>query len=248
MPTIMITGCSSGFGLETARYFADKEWDVVATMRSPRADVLPSLERIRVLPLDVTDAASIAKAVAAAGPVDALVNNAGIGFLNALEGTPIETVRDIFETNTVGTIAMMQAVLPQMRERRAGVIVNVTSSVTYKPMPLLSVYAASKAAVNALSAGVALELEQFGVRVRVVRPGRAPDTAFSDNARARMGNGFPEHYVALVQQVFARFEQDTGPVTSADDVAEAVWRAVTDKNSPADFPAGADAITWSEGG
>lgn len=247
MSTIMITGCSSGFGLETARHFADKGWNVVATMRSPREGVLPPSERIRVLPLDVTDAASIVDALAAAGPIDALVNNAGIGFLNALEGTPMETVRDIFETNTLGTIALMQAVLPDMRERRAGVIVNVTSSVTYKPLPLLSVYTASKAAVNAFSASVALELEQFGVRVRVVRPGRAPDTAFSDNARTRMGSGFPEPYAELVQQVFARFEQDIGPVTSAEDVAQAIWRAVTDESSPADFPAGADAVAWSQG-
>lgn len=170
MPTILITGCSSGFGLETARHFAEREWNVIATMRSPREDVLASSERVRVLALDVTDAASIADAVTAAGPIDALVNNAGIGFLNALEGTPIDTARGIFETNTLGTIAMMRAVLPQMRERRAGVIVNVTSSVTYRPLPLLSVYTASKAAVNAFTDSVALELEPFGVRVRVVLP------------------------------------------------------------------------------
>ena len=95
------------------RHFADRDWNVIATMRSPREDVLPSSERVRVLALDVTEAASIADAIAAAGPIDAVVNNAGIGFLNALEGTPIDTARGIFETNTLGTIAMMQAVLPQ---------------------------------------------------------------------------------------------------------------------------------------
>lgn len=246
MPTILITGCSSGFGLETARYFAERAWNVIATMRSPREDVLASSERVRILPLDVTDAASIAETIAAAGPIDALVNNAGIGFLNALEGTPIETARDIFETNTIGTIAMMQAVLPQMREKRAGVIVNVTSSVTYRPLPLLSVYTASKAAVNAFTDSVALELEPFGVRVRVVLPGRAPDTSFGDNARVRMTGGFPEPYAGLVQQVFAGWEQDTGPTTSAGDVAEAVWQAVTDEGSQAHIPAGADAEAWSQ--
>lgn len=246
MSTILITGCSSGFGLETARHFADKGWHVVATMRSPRGDVLPSSERLTVLALDVTDSASIAEAIAAAGPIDALVNNAGIGFLNALEGTPVEIARDIFEANTFGTMAVMQAVLPQMRERRAGVIVNVTSSVTYRPLPLLSVYTASKAAVNAFSDSVALELEPFGVRVRVVLPGRAPDTSFSENVRARMTSGFPEPYAGLVQQVFAGWEQDTGPTTSARDVAEAVWRAVTDESSPAHIPAGADAVAWSQ--
>jgi NAD(P)-dependent dehydrogenase (short-subunit alcohol dehydrogenase family) len=248
MPTVLITGCSSGFGLETARHFADRDWNVVATMRTPRADVLAGLERVRVLPLDVTDVHSIADAVAATGPIDALVNNAGIGFLNALEGTPLDTVQTIFDTNTFGTIAMMQAVVPQMRERGAGVIVNVTSSVTYKPLPLLSVYSASKAAVNAFSDSVALELAPFGIRVHVVLPGRAPATSFGDNARARMTDGFPEPYAALVQQVIAGWAEDTGPVTSAADVAEAVWHAVTDEGAPAHIPAGADAIAWSGNG
>lgn len=242
MPTILITGCSSGFGLETARLFAARGWNVIATMRTPREDILPASDRVRVLPLDVTDAASIAHVVAEAGAVDALVNNAGVGFLNALEGTPIATARHIFETNTLGTIAMMQAVLPQMRARRAGVVVNVTSSVTYRPLPLLSVYTASKAAVNAFSDSVALELAPFNVRVRVVLPGRAPTTRFGDNARALMSDGFPEAYMPFVQQVMASRQDDTGPTTSSEDVAEAVWRAVTDVDAPANLPAGADAI------
>src|SRR6201996_6056580 len=126
MKTILIHGCSSGFGLETAKYFLDRDWKVIATMRTPREDVLPRSENLRVLSLDVTDPESLRHAVEAAGPIDVLVNNAGIGFLNAVEGTPMETVREIFETNTLGTIAMTQAVLPQFRQRKAGVVVNVT--------------------------------------------------------------------------------------------------------------------------
>ena len=242
MPTVLITGCSSGFGLETARHFADNGWNVVATMRTPREDILPASDRVRIVALDVTDPNSIARAIAAAGPIDALVNNAGIGFLNAAEGTSMGTVRDIFETNTFGTIAMAQAVLPQFRERRAGVIVNVTSSVTLLPLPLLSVYTASKAAVNAFSDVLALEVEPFGIRVRVVLPGRAPHTSFGDNARKLMTAGFPEPYSGMVEQVFAGWAQDTGPVTGPGDVAAAVWRAVTDQNAPAHIPAGADAV------
>ncbi len=245
MSTILITGCSSGFGLETARHFADHGWNVVATMRTPRDDVLPPSERVRIVALDVPDPASIASAVAAAGPIDALVNNAGIGFLNAVEGTPMADARAIFETNTLGTIAMTQAVLPQFRERRAGVIVNVTSSVTLKTLPLLSVYTASKAAVNAFSDVIALELAPFGVRVRVVLPGRGPGTRFGENAQARMTGGFPEPYADMVQKVFAGWQQDSGLVTSASDVAEAVWLAVTDPASPAHIPAGADAVAWA---
>jgi NAD(P)-dependent dehydrogenase (short-subunit alcohol dehydrogenase family) len=245
MSTVLITGCSSGFGLETARFFADKGWDVVATMRAPREDALPASDRIRVLPLDVTDAASIAAVIEAAGPIDALVNNAGIGYFNAVEGTPMDTVRDIFETNTLGTIAMTQAVIPQFRERRAGVIVNVTSTVTLKNLPFLSVYTASKAAVNAFTDVIALELEPFGVRVRVVLPGRAPDTRFGDNARTRMAAGFPEPYIEPIQKAFARLQEDTGPITTAMAVAEGIWQAVTDPSSPAHIPAGDDAVIWA---
>src|SRR5262249_7357489 len=132
MKTVLITGCSSGFGLETARYFLARDWKVIATMRTPRNDALPRSERLRVLALDVTDPDSISHAMQAAGPIDALVNNAGIGMLAALEGTSMQVARELFETNTFGTIAMTQAVLRQFRERNAGVIVNVTSSVTLK--------------------------------------------------------------------------------------------------------------------
>jgi len=247
MNTILITGCSSGFGLETARYFLGRDWTVIATMRTPKEDLLPASERLHILPLDVTDADSIARAVEAAGPIDVLVNNAGVGLLNAVEGVSMDQVREVFETNTFGTIAMTRAVLPQFRARRAGVVVNVTSTVTLRPLHLLSVYTASKAAVNAFTESMALELEPFGVRARIVLPGRAPDTAFGDNARGRMGMTIPEAYAEVAAQVFARF-QDGGAVTHARDVAEAVWRAATDPSCPMRLPAGADAIEWATAG
>jgi NAD(P)-dependent dehydrogenase (short-subunit alcohol dehydrogenase family) len=232
MNTILITGCSSGFGLETARYFLGRDWTVIATMRTPKEDLLPASERLRILPLDVADADSIARAVEAAGPIDVLVNNAGVGLLNAVEGVSMDQVREV---------------LPQFRARRAGVVVNVTSTVTLRPLHLLSVYTASKAAVNAFTESMALELEPFGVRARIVLPGRAPDTAFGDNARGRMGMTIPEAYAEVAAQVFARF-QDGGAVTHAQDVAEAVWRAATDPSCPMRLPAGADAIEWAKGG
>lgn len=241
MKTVLITGCSSGFGLETALYFLNRDWKVVATMRTPREDVLPASEHLRVLALDVTDAISIRQAVQAAGPIDVLVNNAGIGVLGALEGTSMATAREVFETNTLGTIAMTQALLPQFRQRQAGVIVNVTSSVTLKPLPLLSVYTASKAAVNAFTESLALELEPFNVRVKLVLPGRAPETRFGENARPRMQGGIPDAYAAFAQGVFADVGKST-EVTHALDVAEAVWRAANDPGSPTRMAAGADAL------
>jgi NAD(P)-dependent dehydrogenase (short-subunit alcohol dehydrogenase family) len=240
--TVLITGCSSGFGLETARFFLDKGWRVIATMRAPREDLLPRSDRLRVLPLDVTDAESIQRCVQAAGPIDALVNNAGVGLLAPLEGIALANARAVFETNTLGTMAMTQAVVPQLRQRRAGVVVNVTSSVTLKALPLLSVYTASKAAVNAFTESLALELAPFDVRVRLVLPGRAPGTNFGDNARRLMGDSVPEAYADFLQRVFAAMRDAAAPVTHAQDVAEAVWRAVTDPAAPMQMPAGADAV------
>ena len=160
----------------------------------------------------------------------------------------MDQVREVFETNTFGTIAMTSAVLPRFRARRSGVVVNVTSTVTLRPLRLLSVYMASKAAVNTFTESMALELEPFGVRVRLVLPGLALETAFGDNARARMGMNIPEPYSQIAAEVFAGFQQHTGPMTRALDVAEAVWRAATDPSCPMRLPAGADAVELAKAG
>ena len=241
MNTILITGTSSGFGLETARLVLGRGWRVVATMRTPRDDLRPATDRLRVLALDVTDPQSIEQAVDAAGPLDALVNNAGIGLMGAFEGSSLSTVRELFETNTLGTMAVTQAVLQQFRQRNRGVIVNVSSAITLKPLPLIAAYAASKAAVEAFSESLALELEPFNVRVRLVLPGRGPETRFSENARARMHNSIPEPYAEFAAKVFAG-RGDASAVTHSAEVAQAVWDAVTDPSIPLRMPVGADAL------
>jgi NAD(P)-dependent dehydrogenase (short-subunit alcohol dehydrogenase family) len=246
MKTVLITGCSSGFGLATAQYFLARDWKVIATMRTPNETLFAPSDRLRVLALDVTDPHSIEQALQAAGPIDALVNNAGIGLLGALEGSSMASIRDVFETNTLGTMAMIQAVLPQFRQRKAGAVVNVTSSVTIKPLPLLSVYTASKAAVNAFTESLALELEPFNVRMNLVLPGRAPMTDFGKNAQPRMQGSIPPAYDQLAQRIFAEWSQAKA-VTEAQDVAEAVWRAVTDPKSPMRIVAGADAVALANG-
>jgi len=244
MPAILITGCSSGFGLETARLFLDRGWDVVATMRQPREEALSASERLRVLSLDVSDPDSIARTIADAGPIDALVNNAGFGAPVPVELTDPETARALFETNTLGTLRMVQAVLPQFRERRAGVVINVTSSVTLKPLPLVGVYRASKAAVNAFTESLAVEVRPFGVRVHLVLPGRSPETRFGANAFPHLRGRDNPDYAQLVEQFVARVRDSSGPVTHASDVAEAIWRAVTDPSAPFRIAAGADAEAW----
>ena len=241
MKTVLITGCSSGYGLETARHFHAKGWNVVATMRTPREDVLPRAERLRVLALDVTKPDNIAAALEASGPIDVLVNNAGIGIMGAFEATPMSTTREVFETNTFGVMAMTQAVLPQFRARKSGVVVNVTSSVTLAPMPLAAAYTASKMAIEGFTGSLAHELEAFNVRVKLVEPGYGPTTRFASNVGTRMDGLFPEAYAAFSEPILASFAQVT-TVTTESDVAEAVFRAATDTSGQLRFPAGADAV------
>jgi NAD(P)-dependent dehydrogenase (short-subunit alcohol dehydrogenase family) len=241
MKTVLITGCSSGYGLETARHFHEQGWNVVATMRTPREDVLPRSNRLRVVGLDVTQPESIAAALADSGPIDVLVNNAGIGAIGAFEATPMAAARSIFETNTFGAMAMTQAVLPQLRARRSGVIVNVTSSVTLTAMPLVAVYTASKMAIEGFTASLAFELEAFDVRVKLVEPGYCPSTRFTSNTQFRLEEMIPDAYAPFARQVLAAFAQPA-TVTTESDVAEAVWRAATDASATLRFPAGPDAV------
>ena len=245
MNTVLITGCSSGYGLETARYFHSQGWHVIATMRAPRSDLLPQSERLRVIALDVTRPDSITAALADAGPIDVLVNNAGIGLIGALEATPMSKAREVFETNTFGMIAMTQAVIPQFRSRRSGVVVNVTSSVTLAPMPLVSVYTASKTAIAGFTGSLAHELQSFNVRVKLVEPGYGPTTRFTQNSDTRIEDVIPAPYMAFAGPILAAFGKPAA-VTTERDVAEAVWRAANDASAQLHYPAGPDAVALAE--
>jgi NAD(P)-dependent dehydrogenase (short-subunit alcohol dehydrogenase family) len=248
--TVLITGTSSGYGKATAELFWERGWNVVATMRQPKPEIFGSKnERLEVLPLDVTDPDSIGRALNAAhekfGAIDVLVNNAGIGIVGAFEATPMTTVREVFETNTFGVMAMTQAVVPLFRDRRRGTIVNVTSSVTLARMPLAAAYTGSKAAVEGFTGSLAFELEAFGVKVKLVEPGYAPTTRFSSNGASRMGGLIPEAYRSFAEPIFAAFARPTA-VTTESDVAEAVWRAANDTTGQLRFPAGADALALAQ--
>lgn len=245
MKTVLITGCSSGYGLEIARHFLTQGWKVIATMRTPREDVLPRSERLRILALDVTKPESIEAALEACGPLDVLINNAGIGVVGAFEATPMSRVREVFETNTFGVMAMTQAVLPQLRVRRSGVVVNVTSSATLARMPLAAAYTASKMAIEGFTGSLAFELEAFNVRVKLVEPGYAPTTRFTSNGGKRMEGLIPEAYAPFAERTFAAFANPAA-VTLESDVAEAVWRAVNDATGQLRFPAGADAVALAQ--
>ncbi len=180
-----------------------------------------------------------------AAAVDALVNNAGIGLVGALEATPMQKAREIFETNTLGTIAMTQAVVPQMRARKAGVIVNVTSSVTLTAMPLASVYTGSKVAIEGFTGSLAFELEAFNVRVKLVEPGYGPTTRFSQNTSIHLEDVIPASYRPFADPILAAFAKPA-LTTKESDVAAAILRAAEDESGQLRFPAGADAVALAK--
>jgi NAD(P)-dependent dehydrogenase (short-subunit alcohol dehydrogenase family) len=245
MKTILITGSSSGFGKATAQLFLDNGWNVIATMRQPQDDLFSAgSNNLRVIALDVTDAqsvrAAVREAISAFGGVDVLVNNAGFGVFLPLETTSDELTRRLFETNTLGTIAMVRAIVPHMRERGSGTIINVTSSVVFNPAPMVSAYAATKTAVEGFSEALYHELAPFGIHVKLVEPGYGPDTKFRTNMMAfNDANSFPAPYQP---QLNARMSNLPEATTTLEDVAHAVFRAANDTAATLRYPAGADSV------
>ncbi len=210
-------------------------------MRTPRKDLLPESARVSLVALDVTREESIQAAMDEIGPIDVLVNNAGIGLMGALEATKMEKVRQIFDTNTLGVIAMSQAVIPQFRTRGSGLIINITSSATLELMPLVSVYTASKTAIEGFTASLAFELRDFGVRVKLVEPGYGPTTRFTANTDVKIEDAIPEPYMPFAGPILSAFGQPA-MTTKESDVAQAVWEAATDGSEKLRYPAGPDAV------
>lgn len=153
-------------------------------------------------------------------------------------------IRKVFETNTFGVMAMTQAVIPQMRERRSGVIVNVTSSATLAAFPLAAAYTASKQAIEGFTGSLAHELGHFNVRAKLVEPGYGPTTRFTQNTQVRVEDLIPEAYADFAAPIFEDFARPA-MTTREIDVAEGVWRAVNDTTGTLRFPAGPDAVALS---
>jgi NAD(P)-dependent dehydrogenase (short-subunit alcohol dehydrogenase family) len=174
-PVWFITGCSTGFGLELARQTIERGYRTVMTARDPfRLEGYGATDKVLVLKLDVTQPDQVAAAIQAAqarfGGIDVLVNNAGIGYFAAVEEGEVAEVRKMFEVNVFGLSRMTQAVLPGMRKRRSGCIVNVSSLGGIRGMPALGQYCATKFAVEGLSEALRQEVEPLGIRVMVVEP------------------------------------------------------------------------------
>jgi NAD(P)-dependent dehydrogenase (short-subunit alcohol dehydrogenase family) len=248
--TVLITGASSGFGQASAALFLARGWNVIATMRSPKPSLFEESNRLLVTALDVTDSASIANALAEGiarfGQIDVVVNNAGIGLFGAAEATPDEVIRDVFATNTFGVMAVTRAIIPHMRERGSGTIVNVTSSAAIAPMPLVAAYTASKCATEGFSESLVYELGTVGVRVKIVEPGLAPSTSFAANSGERMAGLVPAAYADYAGRYLKSMQEYPLTYTVAEDVATAVYAAATDGSDRLRYPAGPDSVQMAK--
>jgi NAD(P)-dependent dehydrogenase (short-subunit alcohol dehydrogenase family) len=243
--TLLITGASSGIGLATAELFQQKGWNVVATMRNPEANpALARLANVVCLPLDVTATETIVPTIAAAiekfGAIDALVNNAGYALVGPLEACDLAEVKRQFETNVFGLISMVQAVLPHMRSRRQGVIVNVASVGGRVAFPLYSPYHASKWAVDGLSESLQFELRDFNIKVKIIEPGPIKTDFYGRSLLLAQKPGldvYDPYIAATMPQMDRAGEMGSPPSVTAS----VIWRAVTDGSWKLRYPAGGNA-------
>lgn len=232
---ILITGAGRAIGRATAEELIARGHDVIATARDP--ELLADLDGGTVLPLDVTDDASVAACMTRAGELDAIVNNAALNGSGPLEDYPIPRLIRVLETNTVGALRVVQAVLPAWRERGSGVLVNVSSVQGRVATPLAGPYAASKHALEALSETLHYELGHFGIRVVVIEPGYiAPGMKGGDEHRG------PDAYAELHDQWSGTDTTlNAGGRPGPELVARAIAAAIEDPATPLRVPVGADA-------
>jgi NAD(P)-dependent dehydrogenase (short-subunit alcohol dehydrogenase family) len=237
MTRALITGCSTGIGRATAVELKKRGFEVVATARRP--ETLEDLDVDARLALDVTDDASVATAMGIAGDIDVLVNNAGIGVGGPVELVPLPEVRRLFETNFFGVVRMLQAVLPQMRARGAGTIVNVSSINGKVSSPLSGFYAATKYALEGLSEALHIEAGHFGIRTIIIEPGFF-ETSIGDSG-ATYGVDEPPYNEldTIMQNVAAQLGGDSAP--GPEVVADAIANAIESSESGLRVPVGADA-------
>lgn len=244
--TVLITGCSSGFGKLAAQLFAKHGWNVVATMRSPEKESdLQDSETMLVTRLDVTDPESIAQAVEQTmerfGAIDVLVNNAGFGSNSMFEQSDMESIRSLYETNVFGLMMVTQAVLPHMRKAGNGKVVNVTSMAGLMGLIGNSAYSSSKFAVEGLTEALAVEYTPLGIGFHTIAPGAYGTTAFNANVDVRIDQGDPQ-----LQELSTRLRDHfaglvTGsPPQDPQEVADMIYACAT-TDMPVHNVSGADA-------
>jgi NAD(P)-dependent dehydrogenase (short-subunit alcohol dehydrogenase family) len=233
--TVLITGASSGFGKVTARLFARNGWNVVATMRRPEEEKeLAGLGDVLVTRLDVQDRDSIREAIEAGiarfGRIDALINNAGFGLFGVFEATSREKIQEQFGVNVFGVMDVTRAILPHFRKNKGGLIINVSSGAGIFGLPMISLYCASKFALEGFSESLAYELASQNIIVKIVEPGGVVSTNFGKRSgQEALQNASIADYDAFVTRMNAVFAGLRGERRATEgDVAKVIFEAATD--------------------
>jgi len=241
MPSVLITGTSKGIGFESALAFARAGYNVHATMRNPAAS--PKLAEIAsrenlpisVSTLDVDDDHSVSSAVTSIqklhGPIDILVNNAGVERVGSIEEMPLAEFRATMETNYFGALRCIQAVIPHMRERRSGCIINVTSVAGRISNPPLTAYCASKWALEAATEGLAIELKPFNVRVALVEPGII-DTSMARRVETNSNHSHYPHTARFAALFAASLSNPVPPSLVAHKILQVASNGATQLRHP----------------
>lgn len=242
--TVLITGTSSGIGRAAAKCFAGNGWNVVATMRNPSAEAeLVQLNDVRVIRLDVKDPHSIRRAIeegiARFGRIDALVNNAGFGQYGLFEAIPREKIQEQFDVNVFGVMDVTRAILPHFRKNKGGMIVNVSSGAGLFTLPMISLYCASKFALEGFSEALAYELGSQNIAVKLIKPhGGVSSTHFSERSDWDLAKDASlaayDGFVARTGESFARMT--AARTTHSDDVAKVIFAAATDGTDRPSLP------------
>lgn len=237
MKTIFITGASSGIGKATAKLFQRKGWNVIATMRNPEKETeLTELENVTLLPLDVINPEQIKSIVEKATSlfdVDVVLNNAGYGLLGALEAFTDENIVQQVNTNFLGTVRVTQAFIPNFREKKKGLFINVTSIGGHTGFPFTSIYNGTKWAVEGWSECLSIELSMFNVGVKTVSPSSTNTELFSHNSDV----AHLPFYEATEKKMISMIK----PASTPEEIGSVIYEAATDDKDQLRYFAGKSA-------
>ena len=245
--TILITGCNNGIGRVTAKYFQAKGWNVAATVREnpERDEELNALDNTLVALLDVTKEDTIKSAVNQTverfGKIDVLLNNAGCGIYGVLETIPESDIRKQFDVNVIGTLMVIQNVLPFMRKQGEGIILNVSSMAGKVTFPLGTLYHGSKFAIEGMSEAMSYELESIGVKIKLIEPGMV-NTNFSARASASLNfDRIQKEYYPFIAKCMPAMQKLRANFCEAITVTETIYKAATDGSNQMRYVVGQDA-------
>ncbi len=247
MKTWFITGVSRGLGRALAQAALDRGDTVIGTTRSGTSELHKAAGMLHVLALELTDPAAIERAVcdtfAIAGRIDVLVNNAGYGLLGPIEHASDAEVAQLFEVNLFAGFRLVRAALPRLRAQGSGHIVNITSVAGRAPIPSTGLYAAAKAAMEALSHALAQEVAPFGLHVTAVAPGTFRTDFFSDHSIRHTEREGTDSYDGTVGKAIAAFEAMSGhQIGNPDRAAAAILALVDNADPPRHLLLGSDAL------